>query len=266
MIPASIRNRNPGAQYPGPSARKFGGEKFEVLKSKDGTHKIATFPTSVHGAAAQFHLLHNGRNKLGQLTYRNKSIKDAIATWCGGFYVSTYLNVLQTRAGVTPETTLTSELLCDPAFAVPLAKAMAQQEAGKPFPMDDDDWSQAHAMAFADTHKAPAFSPDNDVPSPKPETRTAETMKTAATIAIPTAGAVATIANAVTDTASKAPIPPPPEVLKTTVETLGAYQGISTTIGGMIDWMVASPVKAGIGVILIVGLGWLLPWLERGRA
>ncbi len=57
MIPASIRNRNAGAQYPGPSARKFGSTGFETLRSKDGVHKIATFPTHLHGAAALFDLL-----------------------------------------------------------------------------------------------------------------------------------------------------------------------------------------------------------------
>ena len=36
MIPASIRNNNPGAMYPGKSAKKFGSSTFETLKSKDG--------------------------------------------------------------------------------------------------------------------------------------------------------------------------------------------------------------------------------------
>lgn len=54
MIPASIRNNNPGAMYPGPSAKKFGSKRFETLKSHDGTHKIACFDDPVHGAAAQF--------------------------------------------------------------------------------------------------------------------------------------------------------------------------------------------------------------------
>lgn len=168
MIPASIRNNNPGAMYPGKSAKKFGSRTHEILRSKDGVHKIATFPTSIHGAAAQFDLLHS--------SYRNMTIEKAIAKWCGGFYVSTYIKVLEGQGGVKRTDVLTSEILKNPVCAIPLAKAMAQQEAGREYPMSDDEWTASHQMAFGGS-VAPAFSPENDVPTPKPETRAIETAK-----------------------------------------------------------------------------------------
>ena len=182
-IPASIRTNNPGAMYPGPSAKKFGSKRKEILKSKDGTHQIACFDDPVHGAAAQFDLLASPK-------YTGRTVKDAITKWCGGFYASTYLKVLEQNCGVTKDTVLTAELVRNPAVAVPLAKAMALQEAGKPYPMTDDQWLSAHELAFGVVleaapvvvAEAPAeppkdtFTPDNPLPAPKPETRVA-TMK-----------------------------------------------------------------------------------------
>lgn len=185
-IPASIRNNNPGAMYPGPSAKKFGARTHEVLKSKDGVHKIATFATPIQGAAAQFDLLASSK-------YTGRSIEDAIQKWCGGFYVSTYIKVLEGEAKVSRNTTLTRDLLCDARVAIPLAKAMALQEAGQPFPMSDEDWLRAHAMAFPDAQELDELPPEpatdkewfdeaNDLPSPKPETRVKETLKGSRTI------------------------------------------------------------------------------------
>ena len=117
MIPASIRNNNPGAMYPGPSAKRFGSTSYETLKSKDGIHKIATFPTSEHGAAAQFDLL--CRN------YSGKTLQDAITTWCGGYYAGTYVKVLKDRAGIDADTVLTKAMLADHDIAIPLAGNIA---------------------------------------------------------------------------------------------------------------------------------------------
>ena len=80
-IPASIRTNNPGAMYPGPAATKFGSTRYEVLTSKDGTHQIAIFDSPVLGGAAMFFLL-------ASKTYTGRTIEQAIAKWCGGFYVS----------------------------------------------------------------------------------------------------------------------------------------------------------------------------------
>jgi len=180
-LPASIRNRNAGAQYPGKSAKKFGSTTHEVLMSKDGRHLIATFPTHVQGAAAMFDLL-------ASKGYTGKRIQDAITKWCGGFYVSTYIKVLESQGGVSRNTILTRDLLeNNPDAAIALCKAMAVQEAGREYPMTDAEWRQAHGMAFPEAapseEKAPdTFSPDNELPSPKPETRVLEAAKKSNTI------------------------------------------------------------------------------------
>ena len=165
MTPASIRNNNPGAMYPGKSAKKFGSSTFETLKSKDGVHKIATFPTGVHGAAAQFDLLNQ--------SYTGMTLEKAITKWCGAYYATTYLKVLKDRAGITGETVLTKAMLADHEIAIPLAKAMSWQEAGCDYPMKDEEWLEAHVMAMGKAPEAPEWNPRNDVPTPKIETRRA---------------------------------------------------------------------------------------------
>lgn len=177
MIPASIRTNNPGAMYPGPSAKKFGSRRYESLHSHDGEHKIACFDSPIDGAAAQFHLLSSPQ-------YTGRTIKEAITKWCGGFYASTYISVLEQNSGVTRNTRLTADLVKNPAVAIPLAKAMALQEAGKPYPMSDEDWQKAHEKVFGvvleskpepvpEKKEEAGFAPDNPLPSPKPETRVA---------------------------------------------------------------------------------------------
>lgn len=221
MTPASIRNRNPGAQYPGPSARKFGGTSYETLRSRDGVHKIATFPTHQHGVAAQFDLLDR--------KYCGMTIEAAITKWCGGFYANTYLKVLEQHAGVTPQTVLTKDMVRNPDFAIPFARAMARQEAGRDYPLDEDGWRQGHAMAFGGGTTAPGWSPDNDVPTPKPETRTAEAVKTVATWTAPVAAGTA----AVTEVARQG-VPAVPEAASKALENANAWRGLVqgvTTIG-----------------------------------
>lgn len=140
-VPASIRNKNPGAMYPGPSAKKFGATTHEVLKSKDGEHKIATFAEHQLGGAAMFDLLCS-KNYLGL------TIEKAITKWCGGFRASSYMKVLEEKGGVTRAAKLTPELLLNADVAIPLAKSMALQEAGTEYPMTDAEWAQAHELAF----------------------------------------------------------------------------------------------------------------------
>lgn len=158
-LPASIRNKNPGAMYPGQAATKFGSRSYQTLVSKDGTHRIATFPTDEQGAAAQFWLL-------SQPSYANgkRTIEECIKKWCGGFYVSTYLKVLESQAGVTRKSVLTQKMLRDPSIAIPLARAMALQEAGRDYPLGEDGWQKAHTMAFG-MSLAPVEAPS--VPAPE---------------------------------------------------------------------------------------------------
>jgi hypothetical protein len=218
MIPATIRNRNPGGMYPGPSAKKFGSTRFETLRSKDGTHKIASFPTHLHGAAALFDLLDR--------SYTGKTIEQAVEKWCGGHYVSTYLKVLQQKGNIPPNLALTKSFLRDHGRSIDLVRAMSWQEAGQDYPLDQQGWLEAHAMAFAGGKVAPEFSPTNDVPSPKPETRQAETVKEVAKVAVPLA--VGSGGAAVSTQAPSIPIPPAPDL-----SPLSAWQGVIETGKGL---------------------------------
>ena len=239
ITPASIRNNNPGAMYPGKSAKKFGSTAGETLISKDGKHKIATFPTPIHGAAAQFDLL--------ERSYCGMPLEKAITKWCGAYYVSTYLKVLEENGGIKRTDMLTREKLHDPAIAIPIAKAMALQEAGREFPLDDAGWRTAHDMAFSGS-VAPAFSPDNDVPTPKRETRIAEKVDQAVKIA---AGATAVGGGATVATKPDAPKIDPKAAIqkgKETRETLEAAKDLGTWAKGFGTW------AAGDGLTVCLGL------------
>lgn len=135
--PASIRFFNPGAQYPGPSAQKFGSTGTEII---GGGHKIAVFDDPVKGAAAQFDLLKRG--------YAGMPLLDAIAKWSGGNSSAAYAAKVAEATGLAPNAVLTSDMLANPAVAVPLARTMASWEAGQPYPMSDEQWTAAHGMAF----------------------------------------------------------------------------------------------------------------------
>lgn len=153
LVPASIRHNNPGAMWPGKSARKFGATSAETLN--DGqANKIATFPTKVAGAAALFDLLYNN--------YQGMTVRAAIAKWSGGNHVENYLNVLSKEGGVVSTDVLTPEFLKYPPSAVAFARAMAKHEAGQTYPMTQDEWEEAHAMAF----KIPAADRDTKADTP----------------------------------------------------------------------------------------------------
>lgn len=164
--PASIRYNNPGAQYPGPSARRFGSIGTETI---GGGHKIAVFPDAVSGAAAQFDLFAN--------RYTGIPLRSAIRKWSGGNSPGTYLKVIERETGLKPNTVLTREHLQDPKIAIPLAKAMSVQEAGRPYPMPDAAWQAAHAKAFGgQVASAPSSEQERisyDLPQAPTETRVA---------------------------------------------------------------------------------------------
>lgn len=255
--------------YPGPSAKRFGSKTYEVLKSKDGTHKIARFDDPVHGAAAQFDLL-------SSKSYTGRTIREAITKWCGGFYASTYLKVLAENSGITADTILTVDMVRNPGFSVPLAKAMALQEAGKPFPLDDAGWLKAHQLAFGvvlepvavvaeKPEGKPVFAPDNPLPSPKPETRVAEMKKTSRKwsliafvqrwfLKVPVGLGIANEAGS----AAGLSLPDIPAIQ----ENLNAAQSVTASMGNL-GWI-------GWGVVLIVALGMVQKFMvedaEDGRA
>lgn len=140
QVPAAIRFNNPGAQYPGPSAKKFGSTGTEII---GGGHKIAVFDNPVDGAAAQFDLLDNG--------YAGMKLKDAIHKWSGGNSSPEYTNAIVKATGISPDTVLTKDMLRNPQVAIPLAKTAADWEAGGAYPMSNEQWAMAHAKAFGGT-------------------------------------------------------------------------------------------------------------------
>lgn len=250
--PASIRNNNPGACEPGYATKRFGSTAFETLRWQDDsgkarTNRIATMPTPVHGAAAQMHLLTTGKY------YRNKPLREAIETWCGGFSSATYQKVLKDKAGVTPDTVLTRELMQDRTFAVPLCKAMARQEAGFEFPMSDDDWQAAHAMAFGNG-LAPAPTPDNDVPYQKPEGRVRDAVTAVAKTAAKAGGALGAAGAGATQ------IPGVPEAVSVGVSNITAWKDIGGTVvslgqSAVAMWWLALPLAVIMGGLWLFNRG-----------
>ena len=136
--PASIRYNNPGAQYPGRIATRFGSTGSETI---GGGHKIAVFPDEVSGAAAHIALLRESKN------YTGKTVSEAVRIWSGGNDVSDYLATLK-NAGVDVDATLTQDKLDDASFMITLAKAMAKHEAGQETPITDNQWKEAWHKAL----------------------------------------------------------------------------------------------------------------------
>lgn len=163
-VPASIRNKNPGAMYPGDASKRYGSTTFEVLRSKDGEHRCATFPTHEQGAAAQFWLLSQPRYANGQRT-----LEQIITKWCGGFRPGSYIKLLETKTGVKGSTVITVDMLRNPEIAIPIARAMAVQEAGVDYPMSEAAWQVAHDMVFDEmpaAEPAPAVA-EKTAPAPQ---------------------------------------------------------------------------------------------------
>jgi hypothetical protein len=137
---ASIRNNNPGAMWPGPSATKFGSTAKEKLKDKQ-RNQIAYFDDPVMGAADQFDLLSRA--------YVGLNIFDALEKWGGHNSAQAYTDVVCKRTGLNPDDTLTAKYLRNPKTGCAFAKAMAFHEAGKEFPLTTKQWKQAHELAFS---------------------------------------------------------------------------------------------------------------------
>lgn len=141
--PASIRYNNPGAQYPGQSATAYGSTGAQTI---GGGHKIAQFNSPEEGAAAQFDLLDK--------KYGGMKVSDALAKWSGGNNVGAYVQNVA-KAGISPETVITPEFLRSPK-GIQLAQAMAQHEAGRPYPMTPEQWQTAQARAYTNPAGQPA--------------------------------------------------------------------------------------------------------------
>jgi len=133
---ASIRTNNPGAQWFGPIARQFGATGAEALP---GGNNAAIFDDPVNGAAAQF--------ALWGKSYAGMPLSAAIAKWSGGNSSPAYAEFIQKQTGLSPDTVLTRDTLAGPQ-GLALAKAQARWEAGKEYPLSDDQWRTAQAKAF----------------------------------------------------------------------------------------------------------------------
>jgi len=138
--PASIRYNNPGAMWPGPSSRKYNALGKKDLQDGQG-NKIAIFWDTISGGAALFDLLDR--------IYTNMTVAAAIQKWSGGNSVASYLSVLQQRGGIQPDEMITHDKLRNPEWAIRFAKAMAWHEAGREYPMSDEQWLWAHREAFS---------------------------------------------------------------------------------------------------------------------
>jgi hypothetical protein len=134
--PASIRFNNPGAQYPGPSARRFGSNRFAVI---GGGHRIAIFDDPIVGAAAQFDLLNRG--------YVGRTLRSAIEKWSGGNFSSSYVRSVSRETGIKANDVLTSELIAGPQ-GVALVRSMARHEAGEAYPLTHEQWAEAQKLAL----------------------------------------------------------------------------------------------------------------------
>lgn len=139
---ASVRYNNPGAQWPGPSSRKFGAVGGKALNDGLGQgNKIAIFDDAIDGAAALFDLLDR--------VYTGLTVQAAIAKWSGGNWVSSYLKVLRDKGNISPDEMITKDKLRNSDWAIRFGKAMAWHEAGKEYPLTDQDWLEAHQQAFS---------------------------------------------------------------------------------------------------------------------
>lgn len=144
-LPASIRNKNPGAMglgSPTSSARRFGATSAEKLNDGLGqNNEAATFPSHVKGAAALFDLLTRH--------YTGRPLDVLLDKYANGNEIPSYLADMKRLAGVGPDFVLTRDYMANPATAIPFAKAIAWHEAGRQYPMTDAQWREAHALAFA---------------------------------------------------------------------------------------------------------------------
>lgn len=171
MEPASIRYNNPGAMWGGNALTKRWGETGNIALN-DGLHQnnhIAVFPDKVRGAAAQFDLWHTSQN------YHGQQLAHAIRTWSGGNSWLEYVKFLALHApGLSATTVIDDKLLSGP-LGLALVKAQAQIEAGKPYPLSDDDWVKAQQMVFA----SPAAVDPQAMAATKPLPGGAHTVSTA---------------------------------------------------------------------------------------
>jgi hypothetical protein len=143
--PASVRNQNPGAIWPGPRAAKFGAIGYEQLHDK-ARNKIAVFPDMVTGTAAQFSLLAE--------QFVGKTLREAIDVWSGHTggrkQVNAYTAAVAEAIDGSPDTVITKEMLKGPKGRA-FVRAMAKIESGREIDLAEEELSKAQQIALGDS-------------------------------------------------------------------------------------------------------------------
>ena len=124
---ANVRYNNPSAAYPRKADEKYGVEGYGII---GGGHKIAKFPTPVHGAAANFDLFAEN--------YTGMTFKAAMKKWRG--------RTSPVPKGYSSNEVIDEDFLNDPAQAIDFFKKMALHESPDFKGMSDADWRSAWDM------------------------------------------------------------------------------------------------------------------------
>lgn len=156
--PVAVRMNNPGNQWMGESAKKFGATQSADISDRD---KPAVFPDRVSGAAAMFDLL-------GSSKYSGQTVQEAIFKWAGGRNPA-YPEYIEKQTGISPDTVITKEFLQSDQ-GIKLTKAMSRYEAGHErgeYPLSEQGWQTARERALGKADSA-ALPPNSKVASLDP--------------------------------------------------------------------------------------------------
>jgi len=124
---ANVRYNNPAAAYPRKADEKYGVEGYGII---GGGHKIAKFPSPVHGAAANFDLFASA--------YNNMTFEAAMKKWRG--------RPSPVPSGYSPNEVIDKEFLNDQDQAIDFFKKMALHESPNFKGMTESDWVMAWEM------------------------------------------------------------------------------------------------------------------------
>lgn len=141
--------------WPGVVATKFGSTEWIPC---GGNNKCAVFPTFEQGAGAQFYLWFK--------SYSGMTLKDAIYKWSGHNSSDAYATFLAHKVpGVGMSVVITKDFLAS-SQGLAFMKAQSHWEAGKPYPMTDEQWRRGQEIAFG---RATVVPPPPDIPAPEPQ-------------------------------------------------------------------------------------------------
>jgi tape measure domain-containing protein len=158
-IPASIRTNNPGAMGFAPWQKTYGVLGRQTLNDGLGQgNNAAIFPTPEAGAAAQFDLLN-------RYAARGWDLRKAVDKWSGGNFSQTYANRLARVTGSDLDSPL-ADILKDKDKAMALAKEAAAHEAGRRFPMSDEQWETGYQLYQRQNGLTPQPMPAQPAPQP----------------------------------------------------------------------------------------------------